>query len=58
MFNINDRTVAQRGIQKDVANMDQTPCPFDMTPKTTITDKNSKTVTARKPKTTGGNSQG
>ena len=49
--------MAQRRIRKeDVANMDQTPCPFDITPNTTITRKNSKTVTARKPKTTGGNS--
>ncbi len=49
--------MAQRGIRKeDIANMDQTPCPFDITPKNTITKKGSKTVTAKKPKTTGGNS--
>jgi hypothetical protein len=56
-FNFYRSIVDQRKIRpEDVANMDQTPCPFDIIPKKTIAKKNSKTVTARKPKTSGGNS--
>jgi hypothetical protein len=40
----------------DIANMDKTPWPFDITPKSTITNVGTKTVYSRKPKTTGGNS--
>jgi hypothetical protein len=39
----------------NIVNMDQTPVPFDLITKTTIIRTGAKTVSSRKPKTTGGN---